>query len=295
MYGNRADRPTPALMQSSVDPGPTLDCINERTIMTPEELSHAGLDFAVDGPVASITLSRPEVRNAQVPRMWAGMTRILRELADDVRVVVVRGAGGTFSAGLDLSLLDPTKVEEEGNLIATLSLEDHEIVERIGGYQEPFALLTSSRFISVAVVEGHAIGAGLQLALCCDLRIVTAGAQLCMKEPALGLVPDLAGTKPLVEAVGYARALEICATAREVSGAEAGDIGLAQVVVPAAEIDDALSEMVAGLIAHTHGAISETKELLRAAPLRTLDEQRLAERQAQVRRFRALDQIGRSA
>jgi enoyl-CoA hydratase/carnithine racemase len=256
--------------------------------VTPDELANAGLGLSVEGPVATITLDRPEVRNAQVPRMWAGIARILRELGDDVRVVVVRGAGGTFSAGLDLSLLDPAQAEEEGNFIATLGLDDQAIIDRIGVYQEPFALLADPRYITVAVVEGHAIGAGFQLALCCDLRIVADDARFCMKEPALGLVPDLVGTKPLVAAVGYARALEICASARIVSGAEAGEIGLAQVVAPAAELDAALAATVGALTAHAHGAVSATKELLQAAPSRSLDDQRLAERTAQVKRFRAL-------
>jgi enoyl-CoA hydratase/carnithine racemase len=256
--------------------------------MTPEELDHAGLLLEQDGAVATITLNRPTVRNAQVPRMWAGIARILEELPADTRVVVLRGAGGTFSAGLDLSLLDPSQPDEEGNFIAVLAKDDQEIADQIEIYQRPFALLGDPRFITVAVVEGHAIGAGFQLALGCDLRIVADDARLCMKEPALGLVPDLVGTKPLVAAVGYARALEICATARIVTGAEAGEIGLAQVVVPADQLDGALAATLDALTAHPHGAVSATKELLQAAPSRSVDDQRLAERTAQVARFRDL-------
>jgi len=256
--------------------------------MTPEELDHADLQLAVDGAVATITLNRPEARNAQRPRMWAGIARILDELGPEVRVVVLRGAGGSFSAGLDLGLLDPARPDEEGNFIATLGLDDQAIIDQIGIYQRPFALLADPRFVTIAVVEGHAIGAGFQLALCCDLRIATEDARFCMKEPALGLVPDLVGTKPLVAAVGYARALEICASARVVSGAEAGEIGLAQVVVPSGELDAALTTTVTALTAHPHGAVTATKALLQEAPARSLDEQRLAERTAQVARFRAL-------
>ena len=91
---------------------------------------------------------------------------------------------------------------------------------------------------------GYAIGAGFQLALSCDLRVVADDAQFCMKESALGLVPDLTGTKPLVESVGYARALEICATARMVGAAEAVDIGLALAAVPADELDATVADLV---------------------------------------------------
>jgi enoyl-CoA hydratase/carnithine racemase len=244
------------------------------------DLDAAGLEYAVDGPVANITLNRPDVRNAQHPAMWAGMVEILESLGDEVRVVVVRGAGGTFSAGLDLSLLD--------SMVGLATKSDQEIIDTIGTYQLPFAMLADPRFISVAVVQGHAIGAGFQLALACDLRIVAEDANFCMKEPALGLVPDLVGTKPLVEAVGYARALEICATARMVSASEAAELGIAQSVVPADQLDKTVEATVTALTAHTAGAVRATKALLQQAHARSLDEQRLAERTAQAGRFRDL-------
>jgi len=244
------------------------------------DLAEAGLEYAVDGAVATITLNRPDVRNAQHPAMWAGMAEILESLDDEVRIVVVRGAGGTFSAGLDLSLL--------GTMVGLAAQSDQEIIDTIGTYQLPFAMLADPRFISIAVVDGYAIGAGFQLALSCDLRIVAEDARFCMKEPALGLVPDLAGTKPLVEAVGYARALEICATARMVPAAEAADLGIAQTVVPADQLDKAVEATVTALTEHSAGAVRATKELLQQAHSRSLDEQRLAERTAQVGRFREL-------
>lgn len=107
-----------------------------------------------------------------------------------------------------------------------------------------------------------------------------------MKEPALGLVPDLAGTKPLVDAVGYARALEICATARRIPAEEAYALGIAQELVE--DLDAAVERWTTALTAHSASAIRATKALLRAAPGRTLDEQRLAERTAQVEQFREL-------
>ncbi len=70
-------------------------------------------------------------------------------------------------------------------------------------------------------MQGHAIGAGFQLALACDLRVLAEDARFSMAEVTLGLVPDLAGTKRLVELVGYARALEICATGRRIDATEA--------------------------------------------------------------------------
>jgi enoyl-CoA hydratase/carnithine racemase len=101
-------------------------------------------------------------------------------------------------------------------------------------------------------------------------------------------VPDLTGTKPLVEAVGYARALEICATARFVGADEALALGLATVVCPAGELDDTVADLVAALTAAPTGAVREAKALLQSASARSLDEQRRSEREAQVRRLHDL-------
>jgi enoyl-CoA hydratase/carnithine racemase len=257
--------------------------------MTPEELVSAGLRYDVSGAVATITLARPDVRNAQTPTMWRALAAIGDRVPDDVRVVVVRGEGQSFSAGLDRAMLDPaTAGDDPESVVGLLGRSDDEISETVDRFQQGFTWLRDPRFVSVAVVQGHAIGAGFQLALSCDLRVVGDDAQFCMKEPALGLVPDLTGTKPLVDSVGYARALEICATARVIGAAEALEIGLATVVCPVAELDGALADLVGALTAPMAGAVRETKALLLAASGRSLDEQRRFEREAQVRRFREL-------
>ncbi|MGC4111857.1 MAG: enoyl-CoA hydratase/isomerase family protein [Nocardioides sp.] len=257
--------------------------------MTPEELAAAGLTYSVSGPVATVTLSRPEVRNAQTPAMWRALAAIGESVADDVRVVVVRGEGPSFSAGLDRAMLDPTGAGDDPESIpALLTRPDEEVSAAVDGFQRGFTWLRDPRFVSIAVVQGHAIGAGFQLALSCDLRVLGADAQLCMKEPALGLVPDLTGTKPLVESVGYARALEICATARVVRAPEALEIGLATVVCPVSELDGALTDLVEALTAPMAGAVRETKALLQSAASSSLEDQRRLEREAQTRRFREL-------
>lgn len=255
--------------------------------MDSETLAAAGLQLAQDGPVATITLHRPEVRNAQTPAMWHALAEIGDELPDDVRVVVLKGSGAAFSAGLDRSMLDPSSAGP-GSVVALMGQSDEDVSAAIDGFQRGFTFLRDPRFVSVAAVQGYAIGAGFQLALSCDLRVVADDAQFCMKESALGLVPDLTGTKPLVECVGYARALEICATARMVGASEAVEIGLALAAVPAAELDAAVADLVAALTAPMAGAVRETKALLQGAADRSLDEQRRLEREAQTRRFREL-------
>ena len=255
--------------------------------MTPADLAAVGLRLEIDGPVATVTLDRPEVRNAQTPAMWLALGEIGRTLPGDVRVVVVTGQGDTFSAGLDRAMLDPATSGQE-SVVGLLALSDEEASARIDDFQGGFTWLRDPRFVSIAKVRGHAIGAGFQLALSCDLRVVADDAKFSMKESALGLVPDLTGTKPLVEHVGYARALEICATARVVAADEAVRIGLAVSAVPPEELDAAVGDLVAALVAPMPGVVPETKALLQGAGDRDLEEQRRLEREAQVRRFRAV-------
>jgi enoyl-CoA hydratase/carnithine racemase len=251
-------------------------------------LERARLALDVDGPVATVTLSCPERRNSQTPAMWHALDAIGAGLSDDVRVVVLKGAGQSFSAGLDVGLLSPDGLEGEESVAALMHGSDEKILEAIDGYQRGFTWLRDPRFVSIAQVHGHAIGAGFQLALACDLRVLADDARFCMKEPALGLVPDLTGTKPLVDVVGLSRALEICATARNVSADEARELGLATAVVPRDELAATTADLVAAILANPAGAVRETKALLQSAVDLDLDEQRLRERQAQVRRFREL-------
>ncbi|HEY0951368.1 enoyl-CoA hydratase/isomerase family protein [Nocardioides sp.] len=256
--------------------------------MDADSLLEAGLTYDVEGPVATITLHRPDVRNAQTPTMWRALADLGAALPEDVRVVVVKGEGHSFSAGLDRSMLDPANASGEESVAGLLALSDAEVSATIDAYQRGFTFLRDPRFVSIAAVQGYAIGAGFQLALSCDLRVLAHDAQLCMKESALGLVPDLTGTKPLVECVGYARALEICATARMVGADEAVAIGLALTSVPADELDATVADLVGALTAPLVGAVRETKHLLQGAADRSLDEQRRLEREAQTRRFREL-------
>jgi len=237
---------------------------------------------------ATVTLSRPEQRNAQTPTMWAALAAVGAALPDTVRVVVLEGEGAAFSAGLDRGMLSPGGAEGEQSVVDLLQHSDQHVIDTIGVYQEGFTWLRDPRFVSIAAVRGYAIGAGFQLALSCDLRVVADDVRFSMKEPALGLVPDLTGTKPLVELVGYARALEICASARFVEAEEAVAIGLVHRAVPAERLDEAVTELASALTATVPGAVRDTKALLQGAAGRTLAEQSLAERTAQVNRMREL-------
>jgi len=151
----------------------------------------------------------------------------------------------------------------------------------------PFQAARRPSLISVAAVRGHAIGAGFQLALGCDLRVLTDDAMLCMREPSLGLVPDLMGTKPLVDIVGLPRALELCLTGRSVPAGEARELRLAELVVPVADLDGAVADLAAALLAVDPQTAAATKALLARAPGNTLEQQAAAERRAQAALLRS--------
>ena len=256
--------------------------------MSPEPLENSGwIRTSRDGAVLTVTLDRPDQLNAQTPATWTALAQIGASLDDDVRVVVVRGAGRSFSAGLDRGLFsaEPGVAGGLGDLGRRPAAEAE---EQIREYQAGFRWLRSPGVVSVAAVQGHAIGAGCQLALACDLRVLADDAQLRLPEATLGLVPDLTGTSTLVELVGYSRAMEICLTGRAVRAAEAHAIGLANLVVPSSELDAAVADLVAALTGPPVGAGRATAELVRSAVRNDFAAQDAAERAAQVLRLQEL-------
>ena len=215
-----------------------------------------------------------------------------RELGPGVRVVLLRAEGEAFSAGLDRRLLPGgTPPPGRAGLLDVVRLADaagsDALEETLAGYQEAFTWWRRPGLVSVATVQGPAVGAGFQLALACDLRLLADDARLSIREPALGLVPDLGGTKALVDLLGYPRALEVCATGRWIEAQEALDMRLAELVVPRAQLDETARELAAVLLAAPAEALAETKALLQGAGARSYDEQLAAERAASARLLRA--------
>lgn len=230
--------------------------------------------------VLRVVLDRPERRNAQTPAMWRELARVGASLPDEVRAVVLTGRGPSFSAGLDRSLLPG---------LAELGDEPGEVVDAtIAGYQDAFTCWRQPGVLSVAAVAGHAVGAGFQLALACDLRVCADDASFAMAETSLGLVPDLGGTGPLARAVGEATALEVCLTGRRIDAEEAVRTGLAQLVVPRAELDATVEALLGAVLASAPGATAATVDLLRGAASTPAPEQLARERAAQAGRLRDL-------
>lgn len=248
-----------------------------------EPSPHPFLRVERDGAVQTVTLAHPARRNAQTPSLWHALAQVATETPDDVRVVVLRGDGPSFSAGLDREMLAPGGVTGEPDMMAVAAGSASEMEGLIAGFQQGFTAWAEIPAVVVAAVQGHAIGAGFQLALAADLRVVADDVQLAMRETSLGMVPDLGGTGPLVHLVGYSRALEICATGRFVGAQEAVAIGLASAAVPADQLEAATADLVAALIGTPAAALRALKPLLRKAIDAPRSDQLAEERRVNAR------------
>jgi len=185
------------------------------------------------GSTAWVTIDRPEARNAMTFEMYEALHDAFASLDADpqVRAVVLRGAGGTFAAGTDITEFRAMRTGEHG-----LAYEAR--VDRV------IARLEAVRVPTVALVEGYAVGGGLALAAGCDLRVCTPEARLGMPiARTLGNCLSMANYARLVAIVGEARVRELVLTTRLVAGEEARAIGLVTDVVAPDAIEDHVAEL----------------------------------------------------
>ena len=176
------------------------------------------------GAVAILTLNRPERMNALSWATVARLGELGRELGADpsVRVCVLTGSGDkAFCAGADLK-------ERQG-------MSRSQVRDMLSAYRSELSWLSHSDFVSVAAINGVALGGGLELALTCDLRSITELASLGLPETGLGIIPGAGGTQRLARLIGEARALDLVLTQRRVSAPEALQLGLVNRIVPTLE------------------------------------------------------------
>ena len=238
-------------------------------------------------------LAGAENRNAQTPATWRALAAVGEAVrSHQPRVVVLRAEGPSFSAGLDRAMFT-TGLPGEPSLVEVAAAGD--VDATIAEFQAAFTWWREVDAITVAAVQGHAVGAGFQLALACDLRLVADDASFRMAETSLGLVPDLAGTGPLVDLVGYPRALEICVTGRPVGAEEAVRLGLAEAMVPGDALPGTTDALVEALTTAPAGAVVATKHLLGGAVGGSRDDRLAGERAAQTSRLRALAEESETA
>ncbi len=220
-----------------------------------------GLRVEIDGPVATLTLDRPEALNALTVPVKVALREALESIAADpaVRSVILTGAGRAFCAGQDLA-------EREGPDAAPL---DVEVRER---YDPIIRALRSMGQPVIAAVNGVAAGAGASLAFACDLRIAAESARFVLAFGRIGLVPDSGATWFLPRLVGSARAAELALLGDTLSAEEALRIGLVSRVEPDETLLDEARAMAERLAASAPLALALTKGALDRSWSIDLDE-----------------------
>jgi 2-(1,2-epoxy-1,2-dihydrophenyl)acetyl-CoA isomerase len=207
------------------------------------------------GAIATITLNRPEARNAIDLTMRQELVAGLDEVEADeaVRVLLLTGAGGHFCAGGDVkSMRARRSTAAEGRARVELL---NRMVLRLVDFPRP----------TLAMVDGYAVGAGTNLALCCDVVVASERARFGELFNKIGLVPDGGGTWLLPRLVGLARAKELIFTGEVFDAAEAARIGLVNRVVPAADLERVARALAEKIAAGPPGVLGLAKHMVNRA------------------------------
>lgn len=207
-----------------------------------------------DGHITRVTIDRPNKVNPLDVETLKGLLDAQAAVRDDdaIKLLTVRGAGGNFSAGADLSLFK--RAAESG---------DRETVERfIATLHEVMNGFEAMPVPTLAAIEGVAFAGGLELLLSCDLRIATADAQIADHHANYGLVAGAGGTQRLQRQLPLARANDLMYTGRVLSGTEAAEWGLVSRAVPTDEFDDAVADLERHIADWSREAMSLTKKLM---------------------------------
>lgn len=233
------------------------------------------LTVATAAAVGTVTLNRPESLNSFNDPLTTDLANVIKQLRRDaeVRCVVITGAGRAFSSGQDLADLkkkysDPNHVP---HLADDLRRRYNPVITGLRDLEKPV----------IAAVNGVAAGAGMSLALACDIRIASDKASFIEVFVNVGLVPDSGSTYALPRLVGLGKALELCFTGDKVSAEEALRLGIVNRVVPADQLMTATNELAAKLASLPTRAIGLTKRLLHRSLTSDLDAMLEAEAFAQ--------------
>jgi 2-(1,2-epoxy-1,2-dihydrophenyl)acetyl-CoA isomerase len=230
--------------------------------------------YAVDGAVASITLNRPEARNAMNAAMKAELLATLRQAAADeqVRAVIITGAGRGFCAGQDLR-------EHAGDLEAGTDLSD-----TVRAHYNPMVTtITTMPKPVIAAVNGVAAGAGASLAFACDIRLAARGASVLMAFARVGLGPDSGASWTLQRLAGPARAAELLMLAEPIDSGRAYQLGLFNSVLADEELAPAARQLAGRLAAGPTAGYAGIKQALLFAATHTLAESLENEAEVQAR------------
>lgn len=229
-------------------------------------MSFENLKTADSGGIRTITINRPEKLNAlnvaTIGELDAAITEV--ESDDAIAAVVITGAGDkAFVAGADISelaTLGPVEAKE-------FALRGQEVFRRLERLGKPV----------VAAVNGYALGGGCELSMACHMRVASSNAVFGQPEVKLGLIPGYGGTQRLPRIVGRGRALEILLTGRNITAAEARDIGLANVVCEPDELEGVVGKLLHTILANGPLAVSHCLEAVNSGLDMGLDDACLLE------------------
>lgn len=243
------------------------------------------LKYEPIGHVGWLRLNRPQKLNSMTVQMWDEMRELGQELRNDpdLRALIVIGEGRSFSTGIDTSQFGGNLLGAEGSQApSNTERTEDPLVTAILRTQEAFTWLEEASFPTIAAVRGHALGAGMQLALACDIRIVARGAQFGLLEHRYGLIPDLGGTQRLPHLVGAGKAKELIFTAKIIDAEEAARLGLVEQLVDDSTLEKTATDLAEQIASQPPLALRYAKRAVNAAlDLPTRDGLRLeAEGQA---------------
>jgi 2-(1,2-epoxy-1,2-dihydrophenyl)acetyl-CoA isomerase len=237
-----------------------------------------------DGAVERITLNRPDKLNALTQVMSDELGDAFHRLRDDpsVRAVLLTGAGRGFCSGQDLTEFEASyRAGERPDIETHLERTYHRLIPIIVDTPQPV----------VAAVNGVAAGAGVSLAVACDIRVASDEARFTQAFVKIGLIPDSGGTWLLPRVVGHARALELSLTGDVIAAPAALDMGLVTRVFPADAFGEEAGALAARLAALPTRALAATKRLMREALTADLDTALAAEGKAQAQMAQTEDHL----
>jgi len=232
------------------------------------------VEYLLEDDVALVTLNRPDRYNAIEATLGEGLVRSLARAGEESRAVILTGAGKAFCSGADLTDLMPAYESGEGPDLAAL-LDDV--------FHPALHAILECRVPVVGAINGVAAGAGLGLALACDLRVMAEEATLTSAFTAIGLVPDSGTSWWLSHHLGVSRALELALTNRRVSAEEARALGLCLDVVMGAELIDRAMEVARQMADLVPDSLVTTRHLIRNASGSSLEAALAAEQAEQGR------------
>ncbi|MDY7546888.1 enoyl-CoA hydratase-related protein [Glaciimonas sp. CA11.2] len=233
--------------------------------------SDATILFHVEDQIANIRFNRPSALNALDRTMAEGLLTICKSIkaSQDIGVVVISGEGRAFMAGGDLDYFK-----------ADLAAAAQAAPTVIDPLHEALSILTNLPQLVIASVHGAVAGAGVSLALACDLSIAAEGTRFNLAYSKIGASPDGSASWSLPRMVGLHKALELTLLAETFDAAEAQRLGMISRVVPAAALAAETEALAQRLASGPAFAFAKTKQLMRASFARTMEDQMLAERES---------------